>query len=76
MAGWLGSALGRSVLASGLIAPNQLVVTASRRHNRYQDWTGVTCVESTDALMEIAEVAVVSVRPEQFAQLTYLVSAP
>ena len=68
--GWLGSALGRSVLASGLIAPNQLVVTASRQHNRYQDWPGVTCVESADALLEVAEIVVVSVRPEQFAQLT------
>ncbi|WP_018916487.1 pyrroline-5-carboxylate reductase family protein [Vreelandella zhanjiangensis] len=68
--GWLGSALGRCVLASGLIAPSQLVVTASRQHNRYQDWPGVTCVESADALTEIAEIIVVSVRPEQFSQLT------
>ncbi|RUR31824.1 pyrroline-5-carboxylate reductase family protein [Vreelandella nanhaiensis] len=68
--GWLGSALGRCVLASGLIAPNQLVVTASRKHNRYQDWPGVTCVESSDALLEVAEIIVLSVRPEQFAQLT------
>lgn len=68
--GWLGSALGRSVLSSGLISPNQLVVTASREHNRYQDWPGVICVESADALLEVAEVVVVSVRPEQFSLLT------
>ncbi|MDQ7729509.1 pyrroline-5-carboxylate reductase [Halomonas sp. SpR8] len=68
--GWLGSALGRSVLTSRLIAPNQLVVTASRQHNRYQDWPGVTCVESADALQEVADIVVVSVRPDQFSLLT------
>ena len=68
--GWLGSALGRAVLSSGLISPNQLVVTASHKHDCYQEWSGVTCVEGTEALQAAADIVVVSVRPEQFGQLT------
>ncbi|CAO1659911.1 MULTISPECIES: pyrroline-5-carboxylate reductase family protein [Salinicola] len=67
--GWLGSALGRAALASGLIAPQQLVVTASRSGYRYGEWPGVTCVDSAGALLESADIVVVSVRPEQFAEL-------
>lgn len=67
--GWLGSALGRAALASALIAPQQLVVTASRSGYRYGEWPGVTCVDSAGALLESADIVVVSVRPEQFAEL-------
>lgn len=68
--GWLGSALGEAVLRSGLIAPEQLVVTASRQHDHYQDWPGVACVDSAEALLNVVDTVVVSVRPEQFSQLS------
>lgn len=35
--GWFGSALGRSILTSGLAAPDQLVVTNSRTGHHYQE---------------------------------------
>ncbi|SFU97994.1 pyrroline-5-carboxylate reductase family protein [Halomonas korlensis] len=68
--GWLGSALGRSVLTHGLVAPDQLVVTTSRSGHHYQAWPEVTCVDSADALVELADVVIVSVRPEQFDTLS------
>ncbi|GHB01461.1 pyrroline-5-carboxylate reductase family protein [Modicisalibacter luteus] len=68
--GWLGSAVGHSVLTSGLVAPDQLVVTASRTGHHYQEWPEVTCVDSAETLLEMADVVIVSVRPEQFKALT------
>lgn len=68
--GWLGSALGRAVLASELISPNQLVVTASPKQDCYQEWPGVTTVEGVEALQSAADIVVVSVRPEQLTKLT------
>lgn len=67
--GWLGSALGCSALSGGVIAPDQLVVTASRSGYQYAQWPGVTCVDTIEALIERADVVVLSVRPEQFATL-------
>ncbi|WP_287124750.1 pyrroline-5-carboxylate reductase dimerization domain-containing protein [Chromohalobacter sp.] len=67
--GWLGSALGRAALTSGLMAPEQLVVTASRTGYHYDEWPDVTCVDSAEALLALADAVVISVRPEQFAEL-------
>ncbi|WP_110654523.1 pyrroline-5-carboxylate reductase family protein [Salinicola halimionae] len=67
--GWLGSAVSRSILARGVIAPEQLVVTASRSGYRYAQWPGVTCVDDVEALLVLADVVMISVRPEQFDDL-------
>lgn len=66
--GWMGSALGRAALAGGLVAPESLIVTASRSGSRYDDWPGVMTAECA-TLIEQSEVVVLSVRPEQFEAL-------
>lgn len=66
--GWLGSALGRAALAGGLIQAEALIVTGSRHGSRYDDWPGVIAADDA-ALIEKADVVVLSVRPEQFEAL-------
>lgn len=65
--GWLGLALGRNLLASGL-APAKLRVLNRRGPTAdYRDFPGVHWAAGLDDLIAQAEVIVLSVRPEDYA---------
>ncbi len=66
--GWMGSALGRNALSAGLIAPEHLLVSTSRRNWSYRDWPGVTPTPS-HLLIERSDILILAVRPEHFAPL-------
>lgn len=66
--GWLGSILGRNALASGLVSPEHLLISTSRRPWRYHNWPGVAAIPA-DRLAERADILILSVRPEDFSHL-------
>lgn len=67
--GWMGSALGRNALASGLVAPENLIVSTSRREWAYNHWPAVTA-ESPEHLAHRSDILILSVRPEDFSRLS------
>ena len=73
--GWLGSALGRRVLDTGLVPPSDLVLlNRSGPRPEYHGRTDVTWAPNLADLVARAEVVVLSVRPEDLPGLA--LSAP
>lgn len=67
--GWMGRALGLAWLEQGLVPAERLVVSSRRGGETYRDWPGVRCVTDNRALAESADVIVLSLRPEDLAEL-------
>src|SRR5690606_33303874 len=68
--GWMGRSLGLAWLEKNLVATDQLIVSArSGAGEAYRDWPGVRCVQDNRELAELADVIVLSVRPEDLADI-------
>ena len=68
--GWMGRALGLSLLERRIISADQLVVSSrSENNNAYQDWPDVRRVKSNSELVELADVIVLSIRPDDLVSL-------
>jgi len=65
-AGWLGSAIARSMLDAGFVEPSRLVLS-SRSGAGLAGWPDVACLADNRALTARADVVILSVRPAQFA---------
>lgn len=69
--GWVGKALGLAVLEQGILSPQQLVVSSRAGCGAiYQDWPGVRCYTDNQQLAAVADVIVLSVRPENLSDIT------
>ncbi|MFQ3790255.1 pyrroline-5-carboxylate reductase family protein [Halomonas sp. A29] len=68
--GWMGRALGMALLEQGIVPASQLVISSrSGSHQAYRDWPDVRCVKDSRELVTLADVIVLSVRPEDLAGL-------
>ncbi|MFC3284131.1 pyrroline-5-carboxylate reductase family protein [Litchfieldella rifensis] len=68
--GWMGRALGLSLLEQGVVSAGQLVVSSrSGSGDAYRDWPDVRCVKDNRELVALADVIVLSVRPEDLASV-------
>ena len=68
--GWMGRALGLSLLTQGIVPAHQLVISSrAESDNAYQDWPDVRCVTDNHELVELADVIVLSVRPEDLTNI-------
>ncbi len=68
--GWLGRAIGGALLAKGVLAPAQLILSSrSGRVEGFAAWPQVQATADNRALAAQADIIVLSVRPEQFAQV-------
>lgn len=66
--GWMGRSLGIALLERGIVLPEQLVVSSrSESKEAYRDWPGVHCLLDNQELASLADVIVLSVRPEDLA---------
>lgn len=69
--GWMGRSLGQAVLAQGLIEPEQLIVSSrSPQAAVYADWPGVEITTDNQQLVELAELIVLSIRPQDLSELS------
>ncbi|RTR06481.1 pyrroline-5-carboxylate reductase family protein [Halomonas nitroreducens] len=62
--GWMGRSLGLAWLEQGLLTPERLVISSRSGGNAYRDWPRVRSVQDNRALAELADVIVLSVRPQ------------
>ncbi|WP_221801906.1 pyrroline-5-carboxylate reductase family protein [Oceanobacter mangrovi] len=69
--GWLGTAFGQNALRSGLLQPEQLLISRSRRGWQYQQWPAVRCADDLQEMLPHVDVLVLSVRPQDFAALQF-----
>lgn len=68
--GWMGRALGLALLEQGIVSPERLVISSrSAPGEAYRDWPEVRCVSDNRELVALADVIVLSVRPEDLASL-------
>ena len=68
--GWMGRSLGMALLERSVIADDQLVVSSRTGISEtYHDWPGVRCVTDNRELVAMADVIVLSVRPEDLADI-------
>ncbi|MDN3524731.1 pyrroline-5-carboxylate reductase dimerization domain-containing protein [Halomonas sabkhae] len=68
--GWVGRSLGLALLEQRLLAPEQLVVSSRSAHTgAYADWPGVRCVQDNRQLADLADVIVLSIRPQDLADI-------
>ena len=68
--GWMGRALGLALLEQGVVSAGQLVVSSrSGSSNAYHDWPDVRRIEDNRELAELADVIVLSVRPQDLASV-------
>lgn len=68
--GWMGRALGLSLLEKNIIHADQLIVSSrSESDNAYQDWPNVRRVKDNHKLVDLADVIVLSVRPEDIESI-------
>ncbi|NIC06533.1 pyrroline-5-carboxylate reductase family protein [Billgrantia bachuensis] len=68
--GWMGRALGMALLERNVVSPERLVISSrSGRGEAYRDWPEVRCVKDNRELVALADVIVLSVRPEDLAGL-------
>jgi len=69
--GWMGRALGQAALAQQLIKPNQLIVSSrSPQAAVYADWPGVEVTTDNQQLVEMADLIVLSIRPQDLPTLS------
>ncbi|MFF7710813.1 pyrroline-5-carboxylate reductase dimerization domain-containing protein [Pseudomonas sp. NPDC007930] len=67
--GWLGGAIAQAALAAGLIKPAQLTLSGRSNKPLAPALAGVEVTQYNQHLVEQAEVIVLSVRPDQFAEV-------
>jgi pyrroline-5-carboxylate reductase len=68
--GWMGRAFGLSLLEQGIVSAKQLVVSSrSGGSNAYRDWSEVRCITNNQALVGLADVVVLSVRPQDLSSV-------
>lgn len=68
--GWMGRSLGIALLERNVVPAGRLVVSSrSGSHEAYRDWPDVRCAADNRELVELADVIVLSVRPEDLASL-------
>lgn len=67
--GWMGRALGLALLNQGLVSPSQLVVSSRSGGDAYDAWPEVRCVHDNHDLLALADLVVLSVRPDQLPAL-------
>ncbi|WP_028671985.1 pyrroline-5-carboxylate reductase family protein [Saccharospirillum impatiens] len=72
--GWMGRALGTALLNSKQITPENLLVSSRSGGNAYDAWPGVQDLRDNQALVDRADLIVLSVRPDQLGSLTLSVS--
>lgn len=68
--GWMGRSLGLALLERNVVSPRRLVVSSRAAHGEaYRDWPEVLCVEDNLELAALADVIVLSVRPQYLADV-------
>lgn len=67
--GWLGAGIAEAVLAEGLIEPGRLVLS-NRSGSGPLSSRGVRIFTDNQQVVELSEVVVLSIRPEQFRDLS------
>ncbi|GAA0587905.1 pyrroline-5-carboxylate reductase family protein [Halomonas salifodinae] len=67
--GWMGRSLGLAWLEQGVLAPERLVISSRSDGEAYRDWPGVRCVKDNRELAALADVIVLSIRPQDLASL-------
>ncbi|WP_439861235.1 pyrroline-5-carboxylate reductase family protein [Pseudomonas sp. MBLB4136] len=68
--GWLGRAIGGAMLEKGVLAPAGLILSSrSGRVEGFAAWPDVRLTQDNRQLAQLAEIIVLSVRPEQFADV-------
>lgn len=65
--GWMGRALGLAWLERGVIPAGRLAVSSRSGGETYRDWPEVRCMTDNRELAALADVIVLSVRPEELA---------
>lgn len=69
--GWLGGAIAERGLSAGVLSASSLVVSArSARGDRYARWPEVTWTSDNAELARRSDVVILSVRPQQFGELS------
>ena len=68
--GWLGRSIGAAMLVKGVLAPANLILSSrSGRVEGFEAWSEVQLTTNNCELARQADVIVLSVRPEQFAEV-------
>ncbi|EPC02773.1 hypothetical protein L861_23455 [Litchfieldella anticariensis FP35 = DSM 16096] len=68
--GWMGRSLGIALLEQGIVSARQLVVSSrSGSGDAYRDWPDVRCVKDNQELVDLTDVIVLSVRPQDLASV-------
>lgn len=68
--GWMGQALGTALLERNIVSASRLVLTSrSGGGEAYRDWPEVRCVRDNRELVALADVIVLSVRPEDLGSV-------
>lgn len=68
--GWMGQSLGTALLERNVVPANQLVVSSrSGKGEAYRDWPKVRCVKDNRELAALADVIVLSVRPQDLGSI-------
>lgn len=67
--GWMGRSLGLSLLEQGIVTAGQLVISSRSSSNVYHDWSGVRCIQDNSELVELVDVVVLSVRPQELGSV-------
>ncbi|TFH85168.1 pyrroline-5-carboxylate reductase [Billgrantia azerbaijanica] len=68
--GWMGRSLGIALLEQNVVSPERLVVSSRTGGGEaYRDWPEVRCVKNNRELAALADVIVLSVRPQDLASV-------
>lgn len=68
--GWMGQALGTALLERDVVPAGQLVLSSrSGGGDAYRNWPEVRCVKDNRELVALADVIVLSVRPEDLSSV-------
>ncbi len=67
--GWMGRSLGLTWLELGFLSPERLVISSRSGGDAYRDWPEVRCVQDNRELADLADVIVLSVRPQDLAHV-------
>ncbi len=68
--GWMGRALGMALLEQNVVPPDRMVISSrSGQGEVYREWPEVRCLEDNRELVVLADVIVLSVRPEDLSDL-------
>jgi pyrroline-5-carboxylate reductase len=69
--GWLGGAIAGRALAAGALSASSLLVSGrTPRPERFAAWPGVTWIADNAELARRSEIVILSVRPEQFGDIS------